>query len=80
MITAYKIFWKHEDFPEHSEGPILRHSKRGTTKIGSYYTKCFAERICQKFNEAGKKYKTKDNKGKIIKLPVVKHWVREVLL
>ena len=80
MTTLYKIFWKHRDFPGHSEGPILRHSKRGSTKNGPYYTKRFAEKTCHKFDDKSKTCKTKNNKGKVVKLPVVQHWIREVLV
>lgn len=80
MQTVFKILWKHKDFPARSEGPILRHSRTGTTTIGPYYTKRFADKICRKFNDNGKKYKIKNNKGKFVKLPVVQHWVREVLV
>lgn len=73
MTTLYKIFWKHKDFSEHSEGPVLRHSKTKTP-----YTKRWAEKICRKFNLNGKSFKTKDEKGKTIKLSVVTHWVEEV--
>lgn len=66
MAILYRIFWKHEDFYNHSEGPILKHSKKGTTKNGRPYTKKEASRICTKFN-----LRSKDNK--------VRHWVKEVL-
>lgn len=74
MTTVYRMLWKHKDFLEHSEGPVLKHS---ATK--QPYTKRWAEKICHKFNENGKIYKTKNNKGKAAWLPVVQHWVREVL-
>lgn len=75
MTIGYKMLWKHKDFSEHSEGPVLRHTITKTP-----YTKRWADSVCLRFNEQGKTYKTKDPKGKLIKLPVVKHWVREAFI
>lgn len=71
MDMAYKIFWKHKDFQHHSEGPILKHSEKGRTKFGKLYTKLEAARICEKFQKAGKEVQG---------LPIVTHYVREVLI
>lgn len=79
-MILYRMYWKHKDFTDHSEGPILRHSLRGSTKIGEPYTKRWVEKICRKFANNGKKYNAKNIDGKIVKLPVVKHWIREVFV
>lgn len=79
MTMLYKIFWKHKDFSKHSEEPVLRHSRQQTTFFGMPYTRRVAERVCRKFNRNEKVFKTKDEKGKLVKLPVVTHWVEEVL-
>lgn len=79
MKTTYQICWKHKDFSNSSEGPILRHSEFGVNQLGDFYTKLEAEETCRKFNLNVETYKMKNTEDKIIKLPVVKHWVEEVL-
>ncbi len=81
-MFGYRIFWKHKDFKTDSKGPILRHSEKGKVRIktGKLFTKLEAADVCERFQKAGKKYKSKTTKDKTKYLPVVTHWVREVLV
>jgi len=78
ISTHYRMCWRHKDFPDHSKGPVLRHSLKGTTTTGRPYTKNAAEIICKKFNKHCRTFTGKDKMGKNIKVPFVTHWVEEV--